>query len=69
MGPELTTFLTQLADAGEREYLKTTAVGEYRAIPGVETVKTASGAQHVETRTEIEVIGVAQDDLSIDLFP
>jgi hypothetical protein len=58
VGTKFTTFFAQFADAGEGKDLETTRIGEYRPVPGVETVKTAGSLDDVETWTEIEMIGV-----------
>ena len=64
---ELGTLLAQLADAGEGEHLETTAVGQHRAVEAVELVQAARLLQHVEARTEVQVVGVAQNDLRLDV--
>ena len=65
---ELATFLAQLADACERKDLETTAISQYRTIPGVELVESACLAQDLKTWAQIEVIGVAKNDLGLDLL-
>ena len=68
MRAELTAFLSQFANARQREHLKTAAVGQDRALPSVEAVQSACRTQHFEARTKVEMIGVAQDDLCLDLL-
>ena len=65
---ELGPFLAQLADAGEGKHLETTAVGQHRAVEAVELVQAARLLQHVEARTEVQVVGVAQNDLRLDVL-
>ena len=65
---ELTTFVAEFADARERENLKTTRVSKDRAIPGVELMEATRLAENIESGTEIEVVGVAQDDLGLYLL-
>ena len=67
MAAKLHTFLLDFADASQREHLKAAAVGQHRAVETVELVQTASRFQHFESWTQIEVIGVAEDDLCLDV--
>ena len=60
-------FLFHLANAREREYLEPSAVGEDGTVPAVELMQASHSFQHVESGTEVEVVGVAEDDLSLDL--
>ena len=68
MRAKLATFLSQLAYASEREHLKTARIGEDGAIPTTEGMKTACLAQDVKTGTEVEMIGVAEDNLCLHLL-
>ena len=65
---ELGTLLAQLADAGKGEHLETTAVGQHRAVETIELVQAARLLQHVEARSEVQVIGIAQNDLRLDVL-
>ncbi len=49
------------------DHLKSAAVGQDRAIPGVETVQSAGLVQYIEAGAEVEVIGVPEDDLGMDV--
>ena len=69
MRSELASLLAQLAYAGEREHLEAAGVGEYGAVPRVEAVQAARLAQGVETGAQVEVVGVAQDNLGFHLLP
>ena len=53
MTAELATFLAELTDACEREYLETARISQDRAIPSIELMQTASLAQDIKTWTEI----------------
>ena len=68
MTTELATLLSEFADTGEREHLKTTRVGQNRTIPGIELVQSTCLAEDIQSRTEIQMVGIAQNDLRLDLF-
>ena len=68
MALKFTTFLTEFTDACQREDLKTTRVGQYRTIPSIELMQSAGLTKDVESRTKIEMIGIAKDNLSLHLF-
>ena len=68
MATELTTLVAEFADACERKDLETTRIGEDGAIPRVELMEAARLAEDIETWAQIEVIGVAQNDLGLDLL-
>ncbi len=65
---ETCAFFRELAVVSEREYLKPAAVGEDRTVPSVEAVQAAGGLNHVESRTEVKMICVAQYDLGLHLL-
>ena len=54
-------------DFGEAEDLEAAAVGENRLFPIHEFVQPAGGADDVESGTQIEMVGVAEDDLRAHL--
>ena len=58
MGTKLATFLTQLTDTCQREHLKTTRVGEDRAVPRVKLMQTACFSQNVKSWPQIQMVGV-----------
>ncbi len=60
-------FLFHLACASQRKHLKTAAIGQNGAIPAVEFVQTASLFENLQPRAQIEVIGVAQNNLRLDV--
>ena len=68
MRGELHTLFGHLAYIGEGEYLKTSRVGEDRTCPSLETMQTTSLVKNLRTRTEIKVIGVAENDLRLDIL-
>ena len=68
MAAELTAFFTQFADASQREDLKTARVGQNRTVPGIKLMQASRLTQDIQSRTQVEVIGVAQDDLRLHLL-
>ena len=68
MAPEGATLLCELADACEREHLEAAAICEDRAIPAVESVETSRGFEHSCPRPQVQVVGIAQNDLGFHLF-
>ena len=55
------------ADFGEAENLEAAAVGENGLVPVHEFVQPAGGADDVEAGAQIEMIGVAENDLRAHL--
>ena len=68
MGGELYTLFGHLANIGKGEDLEATRVGQYRACPPLKTVQAARFVQDVGARTQVEVVGIAQDDLCVDIL-
>ena len=68
MRTELTTLFTQFSYTGQREDLKTATVGEDRFLPSVETVQATSLTEHLKSGSEIQMIGVAKDNLGLHLL-
>ena len=62
------SLFTQFAVGGKGEYLKAAGIGQNRAVPAVELMESSSLAQHIESRSEIEVICVSEYDLRIDIL-
>ena len=60
---ELDAVLTDPAKPLEREHLKAARVGQHRPRPRGEAVESAHGADDVLPGTQVQVVGVAQDDL------
>ena len=63
VGGEGAAFVLQFADRSQGEDLEAAAVRQDGAVPAFEPVESAGLVKHVEARTEIEVIGVPEDDL------
>ena len=68
MAAEFTAVFSDFPDSRKTEYLESSAVGEYGTVEGVETVYAAGGFEHGKARTEIEMIGVAKDNLGFDVL-
>ncbi len=47
----------------ERKHLEPAGVGQHRPVPGGESVQAAHVAHHRLARAEVEMVGVAEDDL------
>jgi hypothetical protein len=60
---ELDALFGHLAEGLQGEDLKPARIGENRAAPGGEPMKPSQRPNHLFARAEMEVIGVAQDDL------
>ena len=65
---ELDALIGELAEFGEGEDLESTRVGEHGAGPGDELVQAAQPANQLVPRPQIEMVGVAEDDLSAEVF-
>ena len=59
-------FIIDLAGLCKREDLETTRIGENRAVPARERVQPAELLDHVLAGAEMQVVGVAEDDLRAD---
>ena len=68
MGLELAALLGNLAAVGQGEHLEAAAVCQQRAIPPIELMQATCRAQHLKTRTQIEVVGVAENDFGVDIL-
>ena len=64
---ETTPLLGEFADTGEREDLKSAAVGQYGSIPSGKTVQAAGFVEDVGAGSQVEMIRIAEDDLRSDL--
>ena len=63
---ELHAFFGDFSDFGKGPNLEAAGVGEHGAVPGGEGVKAAELFDDFGAGAEPEVVGVAEDDLSID---
>ncbi len=57
-----------LAQLRQGEHLKATTVGQDRTIPAHELVQAASLFDNLGTGPQVQVIGVAQNDLRLDVM-
>src|SRR5690606_29795412 len=64
---ERNAFFPDFAYLGERVNLVAAAVGEQRFIPSVKFMQSPGFLDNVESGTQVEVIGVAQNDLCLDI--
>ena len=60
---ELDAVLADASEALEREHLEAAGIGEHRARPGGEAVEPAHRANHLLAGAEMQMVGVAEDDL------
>jgi hypothetical protein len=60
---ELDAVLLDPAQPFEREDLKSTGIGQHGAVPGGEPVQPSHGLDHALTRPQVQVVGIAQNDL------
>ena len=68
MALESATLFGQFANASKRKDLKAAAIGQDWSVPTIELVQTASLLQYLCTGTKVEMIGVAQNNLSLDFI-
>ena len=59
------SLLSEFAVLGKGEHLKASAVGQYRLFPSAEAVEAAGFMQDFGAGTQIEMVGVAQNDLRL----
>ncbi len=57
-----------LPRARQGKYLVAAAVRQYRPAPSAELMQPARLFQHLETGPQVEMIGIAKDDLRPDIF-
>ena len=67
VGAELAALFREFANAGEGKHLKASAVGEHGAVEAVELMQAAGFLNDVQPRSQVEVIGVAEDNLRLDV--
>ena len=68
MRRELHALFGHFADIGQGEDLEATRVGENRACPALKTVQATRFVQDLGARTQIEMVGIAKDDLCVDIL-
>ena len=67
VGAELATLFREFANAREGKHLKAAAVGEHGAVETVELMQAAGLFYNVQAGSQVEVIGVAEDNLRLDV--
>ena len=60
-------LLGDLAAVRQREHLEAAGVGEDRPVPAREAVQAAVRFDHVQARAQVQMEGVAEDDLGAEL--
>src|SRR5881394_2416397 len=68
MRSEFHAVIADLSHLRQTEYLEPAAISEDRFWPIHEAMESARLGDNVQTRADVEVIGVAQQDLSADLL-
>ena len=68
VGLESAALFFDFAVLGQREDLETAAVGEQRALPSRKAVQPSRCLQYVHSRPQVKVVGVAEDDLGINVL-
>ena len=68
VGGESTAFGSQFTYGAQGEYLEAAAVRQDRTVPGLELVESSGRPESAQSGTEIQMIGVAQDDLGPDII-
>jgi hypothetical protein len=63
MGPKCDTIFRDAPQLAVAKYLKSTAVGEHRAIPGDEAMQSTQFVNELMSGPKIEVVGIPKDDL------
>ena len=61
-------LVSQFAVIGKRKHLKATAIGKDGTVPTVKLVQSACTLDDIHTGSQVQVIGVAQDDLRLDIL-
>ena len=67
VGREVNAFFLDAAQTCEREDLESAAVGQSRLVPAGELLKTALVVNETVARTDVEVVGVREHDLAVDI--
>ena len=67
MRGELDALLGDLAERGQREHLKSAAVGQHRTFPVHKLADTAHTMDQLVAGTNVQVVGIGQLDLAIQL--
>ncbi|MPN33324.1 hypothetical protein SDC9_180809 [bioreactor metagenome] len=68
MRSESSTFFFNFSILGERKNLKTTTICKNWFIPTVEFMQTTGTLKRINTRPQIQMIGISQNDLSLNIL-
>ena len=68
MRAELHPFFADLAQLVEAEDLKATGIGKHGPRPGDKTVQPSQPPDQLVTRPQVQVIGIGENDLRVQLF-
>ena len=68
VGAELHAFFAYLAQFVEAEDLKAARVGQHGPRPGDESMESPKPAYQLVARSQVEVVGVGENDLRVQLF-
>src|SRR5205085_6966411 len=64
---KLSPFFSDLAQSSQTPDLKTSGVSQQCALPTDETMKPTGSFDHVDSRPEPEMVGVAEDDFRVEI--
>src|SRR5690606_10538879 len=68
MRTECNAFFFNFAHFGKRIHLVAAAIGQYRSGPSVEPMKSAGTMQYIQSGPQVQMVGVAEDDLCVHGF-
>src|ERR1700744_2423665 len=68
MGAKLDALFADLAQLTQAEDLKAAGIGKHGPGPGNEAVQPTQPAHQLVTRAKVQVIGIGEDDLRVQLF-
>ena len=65
MRTKLCAFFTQFSNTRQRKNLKAAAIGQHRTVEAIELMQSAGFFNHIQSRTQIKMIGVSQYNLRL----
>ena len=68
MRTEMDAFGLNLSRFGERVHLVAAAIGKYGPVPAVELMQSACRFQNIQPGTQIQMIGVPQNNLCLGVL-
>lgn len=68
MTAEVCPLFLEFAVGGKREYLKSTGIRKYRAVPAIKLMQPSGLSQDIETGAQIEVICIAENDFCVNII-